>query len=270
MSHTSRAIALAITFATLCFTATAVAGATSALDDAAVKEIVTLAEAGMSEQVILAKARQIGTFPVLSGDDLARLKDIGVSDHVLVFMIDHPRGAAPEPPPAPVTAEPDVEAEETHGGVRVIIDRGFRITYAEVAVAGEIVQHAGKLWKGKSDPGVMLRRPRVLRGDQVFTAYEAALEPGTHEVSVGFALSTVESDPDDEWGEYAGEWYVTRGIRAFGEPLENQKDGDNPGAVCKISDGQICEVTAHLESRRPTPLGGLPDYSIRYDIRIIN
>ena len=43
MSHTSRAIALAITFAALCFTATAVAGSTSALDDPAVKEIVTTA-----------------------------------------------------------------------------------------------------------------------------------------------------------------------------------------------------------------------------------
>jgi len=270
MSYACRAIALAMTFAVLCIAPVAAAGEASALDDPVVTEIVTLAEAGMSEQVILAKARQIGAFPVLSGSDLARLKDVGVSDQVLVFMIDHPRGAAQKPSPTPAAAESGVVAEETHGGVRVVINRGVRITYAEVAIDGEIVEHAGKLWEGKSDPGVMLRRPAVLRGDQIFTAYEAALEPGIHEVSVGFAFSTVASDPNDEWGEYSGESYVTRGIRAIGEPLENQKDGDNPGAECTITEGQICEVTAHLQSRKPTPLGGLPEYGISYDTRIID
>ena len=190
------------------------ADASSALDDAAVE--------------------QIGTFPVLTGDDLAHLKKLGVSDAVLVFMIEHAQAETAIPAPAPPSSAPETPAgaEGSEGGIRVIIDRGFRITYYEVAIDNEIVQHAGKLWEGKSDPGVMLRRPRVLRGDTIFTAYEVAVEPGAYDVSVGFAFSTVEGDPRDEWGEYEGEWYVTRGILTAGEPLENQKEGDNPGAVC--------------------------------------
>jgi len=264
MSRTNRAIALATILALLGLAGVAVAGEESALDDPAVAQVMAMAEAGMSDQVVLAKARQIGAFPVLSGSDLAKLKDLGVSDQVLVFMIDHPRGSAPPAPTEPAATE------DTEGGVRVIIERGTNITYYEVAIDGEIVQHAGKLWEGKSDAGVMLRRPRVLRGDRIFTAYEASLEPGTHEIAVGFALSTVESDPNDEWGEYAGESYLTRGIRAVGKPLPNEKDGDNPGAACTVAAGRICEVTAHLEGRKPTALGGLPEYSVSYDVRIVD
>jgi len=267
LSKTTLAGALVFLASTIAFGST-----TRALDDPAIQQIATMAEAGMSEQVILAKAAQIGAFPVLSGDDLTRLKELGISDAVLVFMIEHAQEEIHIPTPAPPTPAPatDTGAEDPEGGIRVIVDRDFRITYYEVVIDDEIVQHAGKLWEGKSDPGVMLRRPRILKGDAVNTAYEAAVEPGSYEISVGFAFSTVEGDPRDEWGEYEGEWYVTRGIRATGEPLPNQQDGDNPGAVCTMAKGQICEVRARLGSKRPTPLGGLPDYSITYEVTILN
>jgi hypothetical protein len=78
----------------------------------------------------------------------------------------------------------------------------------------------------------------------------------------------VESDPADEWGEYAGEHYVTRGVRAAGEKIQGQHEGGNPGVVCDVTAGQTCEVTATFDRTRPTRLGGLPIYSVRYRTRV--
>ena len=272
MTSTRRVIVLAVSALAFCIAPSYHANASSALDEAAVQQIITMAKAGLSEQVILAKAEQVGAFPVLSGDDLAELKTIGVTDSVLVFMIEHAQKKidAAAAAPAPSTIDETAAEQAPATGIRVVIDRGTRITYYEVAIDSEIVHHSGKLWEGKSDPGIMLRRPRVLRGDAIFNAYEATVEPGAYDVSIGYAFSSVEGDPRDEWGEYEGEWYVTRGIRAVGTPLSNQKEGDNPGAVCEVAEGLVCEVTVRLEGQRPTPLGGLPDYSISYDTRIID
>jgi len=272
MPQTTRAAVLVIAVSALCVAYVAEAGESPGLEDAAIQQIITMAKAGLSEHVILAKAEQIGVFPVLSGDDLARLKEIGVTDAVLVFMIEHAQKKidAAAAAPAPSTVDDTAAEQAPATGIRVVIDRGTRITYYEVAIDSEIVHHSGKLWEGKSDPGIMLRRPRVLRGDAIFNAYEATVEPGAYDVSIGYAFSSVEGDPRDEWGEYEGEWYVTRGIRAVGTPLSNQKEGDNSGAVCEVAEGLVCEVTVRLEGQRPTPLGGLPDYSISYDTRIID
>jgi len=250
----------------------AFSGDSSDLEDSRVQEVLLMTEAGMSEQVILARVEQIGAFPILEAIELAELKKRGVSDRVLMYMIEHGQVKASGEPAAtaPVAQDPPPAVEDAEAGIRVVVVRSFRVTYIEVALGGEIVQHSGRLWEGKSDPGVMLKRPRILRGDEVFTAYEAAVQPGTHEVAVGFAFSAVEGDPRDEWAEFEGEWYVTRGVRAGSERFEKQNDEDNPGATCSVEAGQICEVTATFHKKAPTPLGGLPDYSVTYEVRTIN
>jgi hypothetical protein len=270
MTRTFRAAVPLVTVCALCIATVADASESAGLQDAAVQQIITMARAGLSERVILAKAEQIAAFPVLSGDDLARLKEIGVTDQVLVFMIEHAQPTPMASPAAPASPETAASASERAptSGIRVVIDSDTRITYREIAIDDEVVHQSGKVWDGRSDPGVMLRRPPVLTGDPISTAYEVEVEPGIYDVSAGFAFSTVEGDPRDEWGEYEGEWYVTRGIRATGPPLPNEKDGANPGAVCEIAEGQICVVTARFEGQRPTPLGGLPDYSISYVVSI--
>jgi len=224
----------------------------------------------------------------VDADDLVALHEAGVSEEAMVRMIQlgaaapaesvPPAAAAPAPAPittskavvAPVTEASEPISVDPSGRIEVILKRDFRITFFEVAIDGETSASSGRLWEGASEPGMMLRRPGRVRKDNTFTALDLAVEPGSYEVAVGFAVSVVEDDPDlnDEWGKFTVERYVNRGVRAMESP-EDPAEGEwgTPAAInCTVAAGKTCTVTATLERRAPTRLGGIPVYSVSYTV----
>jgi YXWGXW repeat-containing protein len=85
-----------------------------------VADIKLLAKGGVSEEVILSQIRNSHAAYRLSTADILDLKDAGVSEKVIDFMINTGGGAPPSPPPAPVqvtqpvvvSTPPPVEAIE--------------------------------------------------------------------------------------------------------------------------------------------------------------
>ncbi len=244
----------------------------SAFDNPAVQEVLAMVEAGVSENVMTARIEKIGAFPELDGRELAELKRRGVPDSVLLLMLQMtapkaapPTGASDAQQPV---AQPDAPIPEGLGLVRVVVERPIRVTYYEVVVAGDLVHSEGRLWEGSSGAGMHLKRPSFVRGKDPILAYESPVDPGKHVVGVGFAVSTVEGDPSDEWSEYAGEHYETRGILATGVDLPGQAPMGNPGAECQVFADQVCEVVATFERTSPSRLGGLPIYSVHYRVEV--
>jgi len=251
---------------------------TPALEDSRVVEVLAMVEGGLSFEIVWAKVHDIGSFPELSGTDLVYLKDHGVPDKVLIRMIEFEQASVPAAdvtvPPVvvpPVTA-PVPEAPGDTGAIRVVIERPFMITYYEVTVDGEMLAHRGKLWEGMGEPGQILQRPSRVgkRKDTMITALDTDLEPGLHEVAVGFAVTWVEDDANDnEYGKYNQEFYVNRGVRAVAADDDHEGEwGTKTAIACDVKPGQTCVVTATLEKRAPTGLGGLPIYSVSYQTSI--
>jgi len=268
-------IATAVAALLLAFAFPAHAGdQTAALEDSRVVEVLAMVEGGLSFEIIWAKVHDIGSFPELSGTDLVYLKDHGVPDKVLIRMIEFEQASVPAPdvtvPPVvvPPVAAPVPEVPGDTGAIQVVIERPFMITYYEVAVDGEMLAHRGKLWEGMGEPGHILQRPSKVgkRKDTVITALDTDLTPGLHEVAVGFAVTWVEDDADNnEYGKYNQEFYVNRGVRAVAADDDHEGEwGTKTAIACDVQAGKTCVVTATLEKRAPTGLGGLPIYSVQY------
>ncbi len=255
----------------------------SALSDPRVAQVMAMAEGGLSHDLVLAKVEDIGAFPELSGPDLVALKQAGVPEDILIRMIELEKAPAPAPaggplpaaapapaahttPPAPQPGEPSVDAEQP-AHLKVVIERPFRITYYEVAVDGEVLAHRGKLWEGRSEMGQRLKRPSRIgkRQDTVIEALDTDIEPGTHQIAVGFAVTWVEDDADqnDDWGETAHEFYVNRGVRAVDDGHPGEWGPQHP-IECTVAAGETCTVIATVEKRAPTKFGGIPVFSVSY------
>jgi len=239
-------------------------------DNPAIQDVLAMVEANLAPDVMIARVNKIGVFPELDGRDLAELKRQGVPDKVLLRMIEL---SVPEEVPTP--AKPGLEPEqpvvplpEGAAELRVVVKRPFRVTYYEVVVGEDVVHTEGKIWEGSVEGGRHLKRPVGIRGKNQVTAYSTPVDPGKYPIRVGFAVSTVKGDPADEWGEYAGEEYVTRGIRAIGEALPGEAPSGNTGTECQAREGQVCEVTVTFTRTSPTRLGGLQVYSVRYQTEI--
>jgi hypothetical protein len=244
----------------------------SAFDHPAVRDVLAMVEADVAENVMTARVVKLGSFPELDGRELAELKRRGVPDSVLLLMLQMttPSRTTPYAPSGGQQAglEPDAPVPEGLGLLRVVVKRPIRVTFLEVAVGGEAVHTEGNLWEGSVGAGQHLKRPVFVRGTEQIVAYQSPVDPGSHNVAVGFAVSTVEEDPSDEFGEYAGEHYQTRGIRATGAPLAGQAPMGNPGVECQVFEGQVCEVVATFEKTSPSRLGGLPIYSVHYLVEV--
>jgi hypothetical protein len=241
----------------------------SSLEHPGVKDVLAMAEAGASEKVMAARVEQMEGFPPLDGHELAELKRRGVPDAVLLMMIERTAPQKPTNEGSSSKAEPDGQPVPSGTGLlRVSVDRPFPVTFCEVVVNGELVHQEGKLWFGAVGAGGSLPRPRTVRGSGRFMAYASPMPPGRHTISVGFAVSTVEEDRGASWAEHAGEQYLTRGIRSTGESLAGQAPLGNPGAECDLVEGNVCDVVATFERSSPSTLGGLPVYSIRYDVEV--
>jgi hypothetical protein len=185
------------------------------------------------------------------------------------------------PPVAPVVAAPVVvpgvaatppEVGQETASIEVVIERPFMITYYEVAIDDEVLAHRGKLWEGISEPGHILKRPSKIgrRKDTTLDALDIDVTPGSHEVAVGFAVTWVEDDSNDNgWGKYNQEFYVNRGVRAVADDDDHEGEcGTRTTIACDVQPGQTCVVTATLEKRAPSALGGLPIYSVSYQTKV--
>jgi hypothetical protein len=250
-------------------TSVGLAAASDALHNPAVQEVLVMADAGLEQSVIFARVEAIGAFPELDGHDLAELKRRGVSDAILLRIIE--LGTPDGRPSQNETPIPEQTlAGDDSGSIRVYVERPFRITYYEVTLDGKLVHTIGEIHEGSASAGRKLKRPVAISQSERFVAFEGTMAPGTTTVSVGYAVSMVESDPADEWGEYAAEHYLTRGIRATGVALPGQDERGNPGATCVLEAAQVCEVTAYFDRTTPARLGGFPVYSVRYEVRAID
>jgi hypothetical protein len=219
----------------------------------AVHEVVSMLEAGLGEEVILARVAQLRDLPTLSGDTLAALKTRGASDRMLLVLVDGGDAAR-----APAAAGTDA-------WLRVVVAPSFPVTQLGVSVDGQTVATRGVLPQGESEPGRILRQPRQIPLDEPLVVWEGEAAAGAHLVQLGFGVARVEVDPDDIWLEYSRQTYAASGVLLPGQP---PRDGWQTGqaAVCTLAVGQVCEVVARLDKRSPTRFGGLPAYFVSYAV----
>jgi len=242
-----------------------------ALEHPAIEEVLAMADADASPELITARVEQIEEFPVLDGRQLAELKRRGVPDAALLVMLARATPAVRSPTTAPTGAQPRAAASiivpEGAGLVRVTVERPFPVTFLEVVLDGGVVHSEGRLWEGAVDPGGMLPRPFELRGPEPLVAYASPVVPGRHELAIGFAVTVVDQDRGAQWGGQVGEHYTSRGTRATGEALSGEAPAGNPPAVCELAAGEVCEVVATLQRSSPSVLGSGPYYSVWYRVQ---
>ncbi len=266
-------------------------------DHPALAEVVAMAAAGVSDEVILTRLEQLGSVPELDGHAVAALRTAGVSDRVLLRLVQmagepdaspapapaekpakpealtsvapgpvQPEAPPPEPPPAvpehatkKATGQLPAAAPVSGGRIIVEIERSFPIHYVEVVVDGRRVLERGQLYSGASEMGQLLRRPPAIDEPDEFVAYVGWVVPGEHTVSVGYAVTEVISDPEDEWHEASSERYRTGGVLV--DPTVLDSDAISPATTvqCDLEASQIC--TVHVELARSVGHGGVIDYS---------
>jgi hypothetical protein len=249
------------------------AARTDALDDSATRAVLEMISSGQTDEEVLEKLDELAPFPEFNGHDLAELKRRGASDRVLLRMLEL-SGSGGTPQPAAVTTPrrpvPELTAPLGESMIRVLVDCPFDVTYFEIALDGEIKDTKGKLWKGSVGAGEHLAPPpnvTVKGSDELF---ESAVAPGRHTATVGFAVTRVRQDPSGVWGQEAGEYYDTRGIRATSSFLPGQAPSGNPGAVCDLRAGQLCEITVTPQYSSSPLLGGASVYNVRYQVSVVD
>src|ERR1700692_4202632 len=64
-----------------------------------IEDVVTLSKAGVAEEVIVARVKHNAKAFDLNGDEILALKNSGVSETVIKYMMDPSQPYAPAPPP---------------------------------------------------------------------------------------------------------------------------------------------------------------------------
>jgi hypothetical protein len=247
------------------------AARTDALEDPATTTVLEMITAGLTDEEILDQIDELAPFPEFNGHDLAELKRRGVSDPVLLRMLELTGdGAATRQTSVATPRESSAEltAEAVGGLIRVLVDCEFDVNYLEVALDGEIMSTRGELWKGSVGAGEHLDPPPDVAEEELALLFESPVAPGRHNATVGFAVTEVREDPSEVWGQEAGEYYETRGIRATSAVLPGQAPSGNAGVVCNIEAGQLCEVVATPQHTSSTLLRGASVYNVRYSVSV--
>lgn len=258
--------------------AAASAGQTSILEHPAIGEVVSMIEADVSQEVIVARILQMEAVPTLTGEEIVALKQRGATDLVLLALV---RAGAPDAPPfgdpaaestTDLTATPGrtVTSDRTvaSSAIRVLIASSFPVTHYEVSVDDISVATRGELFEGESEPGRVLKRPKSFSLEEPAVAFEGDVAPGEHAVLVGFAVSRVNEDPTVNWMEYSRQRYATSGVRAAEGPGPGRGWSANTAVPCSVASGQTCVVTVRFEKKSPSRFGGLPVYSVTYQVDI--
>lgn len=252
---------------------TGVVALSSALEDPNTAAVLEMIAEAQSEEEILERIDDLAPFPAFDGHDLAELKRRGVSDRVLLRMLEltssrgAPQPAALTTPRGPTPAS-TVPAEASL--IRVLADFPFDVAYVEFALDGEVKGSRGELWHGSVGAGEHLLPPPDVIVEGTSELFEWTVEPGRYTAAVGFAVTKIRQLSDEVWGQDAGESYDTRGIRATSTFLRGQAPTGNPGVVCSLRAGQLCEIRVTPEYTSSTLLGGASVYSVRYQVSVID
>lgn len=230
-------------------------------------EIVSMIEADVSQEVIVARILQMEAVPTLTGEEIAALKRWGVTDVVLLALV---RAATPGSPRlgAPA-AESMADRAVASSAIRVMIAPSFPVTHYEVSVDDLTVATRGALLVGESEPGRILKRPQRFSLEESVVAFEGEVTPGEHPVLVGFAVTRVDEDPTVNWMEYSRQRYITSGVRAAEGPGPGRGWSANTAVPCSVESGQVCVVTVQFEKKSPSRFGGLPVYSVTYQVDVV-
>ena len=243
------------------------AEASAALDHHSVQSLLTMLEEGATEEEILDRLEEIGAFPELDGHDLAELKRRGITDRVLLKMIEMPLiGSESTATPRHTDVEP--VAPDDRGIIRVLLQCPIKVTFIEVTVNGDIKRTEGTMLDDAVGSALHLESPPRVCGESPALLLEATVAPGRHSTSFGFAVTEIKSVPSEVWGEAPGEQFETRGIRAAGGSLPGQAPAGNPGATCQLSGGQVCEVLVTPQRTSSSLLRGASVYNVRYQVQM--
>ncbi len=191
----ARLVGLSLMLAVSLTLASAAASADQAsiLEHPVIGEIVSMIEADVGQEVIVARILQMEAVPTLTGEEIAALKRRGVTDVVLLALV---RAATPGSPRlgAPA-AESTADRAVASSAIRVMIAPSFPVTHYEVSVDDLTVATRGTLFVGESEPGRILKRPQRFSLEESVVAFEGKITPGEHSVLVGFAVTRVDEDP---------------------------------------------------------------------------
>ncbi len=255
----------------------------SALDHPAIKEILVMVEAGVGDRVIFAKLKSMDSIPVLSGAEIAQLKEKGFGDALLESLVlmggsnsvpvagkkagSMPAAAAAATSARLSVATPGPEAlPEGAAKIRVLLNSSFRISYYEVIFDGRKVAERGAILEGRSGPGEVLARADFFRLKKDELVFEQIVPAGRHELLVGYALSEVDGNPEDPFNEYSREKYVSRGVRAEEKAATSGAWGVNHAAVCEPAAGETCTITATFKKLRSRIFGGVSVPAVKYKV----
>jgi len=244
------------------------AAQSNVLDHSATTTVLQMIAEGQTDDEILDVVEELAPFPEFDGRDLAELKRRGVSDQVLLRMLElsgshtatRPASAtSPGAEPSPTFATPS-----SGGLIRVLVDCPFDVSYLEVVLDGEIKETRGELWTGLVSTNQLHEPPLDVPVEKLDVLLEVAVPPGRHTAAVGFAVTEVRVNQSEVLGDEAGEHYVTRGIRATSAFLPGQAPSGNPGVMCDVVVGQLCEIVATPQHTSSALLSGASIYSVRY------
>lgn len=249
------------------------AARTDALDDPATTTVLEMVAAKQTDEEILEHIDELAPFPEFSGQDLAELKRRGVSDRILLHMLQLTDDGAQARPASPASSRESTStlaSPDAGGVVRVVIDCPFAVSFVEVALDGKVMNARGKLWQDSVGAGEHLDTPPDVIDQEPAVLLESPVSPGRHTAAVGFAVTEVRRDPSEAWGQEPGEHYETRGIRATPSFLPGQAPGGNPGAECTVKAGQLCEIVVTPQHTTSALLRGASVYNVRYQVSVVD
>ena len=215
------------------------------LEHPSILEVLAMVDAGVGEDVVVARVERLTGVPVLAGADIAALKKRGVPDSVLLALVERSQ-------PGSVNGAPSTSSS---GGasIRVQAESGFPVSYWEVVVNGRTVAEDGEVRPPIVEDAAELPARLALRGPE--TLFEGDVAPGRHLVYAGFAVTRGTSRQ------------VTTRVRA-GEVDRTLEQ--NRGTVCNVDPGELCIVTVRFRKDGSGWLPGGPAvYVVSYDALVV-
>lgn len=172
-------------------------------------DVITLVEMGLGEEVVIAKIKQAEAVAFeLEIDDIAELKDRGVTGPVIAAMLERSTARTPAPPAPPAAAEPDrpeVTLETQSGGIALTGMYGhYSMTHAFVAVLAFMNYEgtASAVRTTDARPEFLVATGKNPRGIFFVVKAEVDEDDGVRSVKAGqMTMYNMQSflKPDEDW-----------------------------------------------------------------------